>query len=95
MVGVLVGMAATAGCSLGGQVCAGFALDFAIDTHGEDSPKAAVEAFLRQGTADVPGSGWRQAGTDEGGVRERSGTATLHVTRMPDRTWVVDSGSTC
>jgi hypothetical protein len=88
-------VAATTGCSLVGQECSGFAIDFALDAHGQDSPEAAAEAVSREGTADLPGSGWRQVGTDDGGVRMRSGMATVHVLRLPDGSWAVDSGSTC
>jgi len=96
VLGVLAGtLGATAGCSLIGDECSGFALDFAADTSGQATPEDALEAFLQQGTADVPGSGWRRVGTDDGGVRLRSGSASLHVTRLPDGTWIVDSGSTC
>jgi hypothetical protein len=95
VVGVLAGtIGTTAGCWVTGE-CSGFALSIAIDSGGQDSPEAAAEAFSDTGTASVPGSGWRQVGTDDGGVRLRSGEATLHVTRLSDGTWTVVSGTTC
>jgi hypothetical protein len=96
VLGVLAGaLATTAGCSLIGQECSGFAVDYAVDGHGQDSPEAAAEAFSHDGTASIPGSGWRRVGTDEGGVRLRSGAANVHVLRFSDGTWAVDSGSAC
>jgi hypothetical protein len=84
----------TAGCWVTDE-CSGFAIDFAVDTHGQTTPLAAVEEFSHQGIASVPGSGWRQVSTDDAGVRLRSGDATVHVMPLPDGTWVVDSGTTC
>jgi hypothetical protein len=96
VLGVLVGLlAATASCSFVGQECAGFAIDFALDAHGQDSPEAAAAAISDQGTASLPRSGWRQVGTDEVGVRLRSGRATAHALRLADGSWAVDSGTTC
>jgi ferric-dicitrate binding protein FerR (iron transport regulator) len=92
---LVAAVAGTGGCALVGAECSGFAIDFAEDAHGEDSPMAAVEAYSGHGTAGMPSSGWRQVGRDAGGVRLRSGSATLHVTRMPDGSWMVDSGSSC
>src|SRR4051812_25594599 len=96
VLGVLAGtIGATAGCWVRKETCAGFTIDYAMDAHGQDSPAAAVETYSQGGATGVPGSGWRQVGTDDGGVRLRSGAASVHVAQLPDGSWIVDSGSTC
>ena len=76
--------------------CGGFALSLASDRGGQASPVDAAERFAGlEGVPDVPESGWQEDDQDENGVIVRSGDATLHVIQGPDKTWQVDSGSTC
>ena len=76
--------------------CSGFALSLAMDHGGQPSPVAAAEWFAAHGDgADVPGTGWHQAGHDESGALVRSERWTLHVIQGADRTWFVDSGRWC
>jgi len=76
--------------------CEGFSLSLASDRGGPASPVAAAEWFAAHGrVGGLPPSGWREDGRDETGSLVRSGDVTLHVSRGPDGTWQVVSGSSC
>lgn len=74
----------------------GFELSLVSDRGGQRTPLRASEWFARHGNvADVPATGWRLDGGDTTGLFTRSGASRLHVVQGPDKTWQVDSGTTC
>jgi hypothetical protein len=74
----------------------GFELSLVSDRGGQPTPVRASEWFARHGgMADVPRDGWRVDGSDQIGVFTRSGSARLHAIQGPDKTWQVDSGTSC
>ena len=74
----------------------GFELSLVSDRGGESTPVGASEWFARHGgVGGVPRTGWHLDGSDSQGVFTRSGWARLHEVQGPDKTWQVDSGTTC
>lgn len=83
----------------------GFALSLAIDRGGQLTPRAAAVHFGEHG--GVPGyraasDAWVEvpsptdsAGQTVAGVSLRAGDVFLHVIRLDDDTWAVDSGGHC
>ncbi|MEU2348054.1 hypothetical protein [Modestobacter sp. NPDC049651] len=79
-----------------GDRCSAFSLSIADGVAGRPSPVAAAGWFADHGgVGGVPGAGWTDGGADESGAVVRSGGWTLHVVRLSDGTWVVDSGRHC
>jgi hypothetical protein len=81
-------------CSTTG--CSGFAASLATDHGGQPSPVAAAEWFSGHGgVGGLPRSGWREDGRDQNGATVRSGDTKLHAIQGSDKTWQVDSGTSC
>ena len=77
--------------------CRSLALSIPAGWTGRPTPRAAAEWSAADGDLGdrLPAAGWADSVTDESGARVRSGSWTLHVVRLPDGTWAVDSGTTC
>jgi len=73
-----------------------FELSLVSGLRGEPTPLRAAMWFARHGdVAGVPLTGWRVVSRTGSQALAKSGPATVHVIEGPDRTWQVDSGSTC
>lgn len=92
---------ANAACA---SVVGGFAVSLALNHGGQLTPAAAAVFFAEHGGV----AGYRAAvgswkilpkatggAGRSGGVTLRAGNALLHVVRLSDSTWAVDSGSHC
>lgn len=74
----------------------GFAVGFAQDAQGTDTPEAAADEHVRTDPAYGPTGAWEVASsTGPGDVTLTNGTAELHALQLPNGTWVVDQGRRC
>jgi hypothetical protein len=87
----------TTDCRPGGTA-RGFALSIAAGATGSATALAAAEYFVRHGGQPgfgTPTSTWRVVATTPTGIELRGDDASVHVARMPNRRWIVDSGTAC
>lgn len=91
------GSLSATGCRQG-DTASGFALSIAAGATGAASPVRAAQYFVRHGGR--PGYGtlttsWHVVASSTDEAELRSDHANLHVFRMPNRSWIVDSGTAC
>jgi len=76
----------------------GFALSIAAGATGSATPLKAAEYFVRHGGQPgygTPTTRWHVVASTTKEAELRSEHADLHVSRMPNRSWIVDSGTAC
>jgi hypothetical protein len=73
-----------------------FELSLVSDRGGQPTPVRAAMWFAGHGgVAGIPRAGWRLTSRTGQQAVAKSGHVIVHVIEGPDRTWQVDSGSTC
>ncbi|REF31179.1 hypothetical protein [Calidifontibacter indicus] len=87
---------AVTGCGATGDgpSCTGFALSLISDQGGgAATPVAAAQAYAAKN--GLPKDGWATAETSDSGVLLKADDSRLHVLKLRDGTWTVDSGQRC
>jgi hypothetical protein len=81
-----------------GATTNGFALSIAAGAIGSATPVKAAQYFVRHGGQPgygTPTTRWHVVASTDDAAELRSDHANVHVSRMPNRSWIVDSGTAC